>query len=108
MAEQRVKNTADLTSLPPGAYRFEVRVKDPILKRVVKLVAGGYRLALVGDVWDKLVVPAIHQKYPNIKLPATNFVDPLTGLDKVGGKFRPRKGFEEATGEFWFWLSVVK
>lgn len=82
-----------IDKLPPGEYRLKLKAKHPTLAMVLKYVAG------LGFAWGSAIVPMIEALNPKLKLPTSNF---------IGKTFRPRKGWDEKTQTFWFWVKVVK
>ncbi|WP_157442849.1 hypothetical protein [Deinococcus misasensis] len=68
------------------------------------------KLAASLTVWN-IAIAAAEALAPlqgmKVKFPRTNFVDPKTGKDKVGGSYRPRKGYDEKSKTFWFWMAVI-
>ncbi|GGJ56504.1 hypothetical protein [Deinococcus roseus] len=94
--EKHLSLDTPLNSLAPGDYRIELKAKNAALTWLLKFIAnnGG-----TWDFWGKVIIPALEEQNPHIKMPRSNF---------VAGKFRPRKGWDEKDKTFWFWIKVVK
>ncbi|HEX2864573.1 MAG TPA: hypothetical protein VHN99_08380 [Deinococcales bacterium] len=82
--------------LRPGIVYLEFDTSNILWKPVLGLVANA------SGWWDRnIVTPFNHKGYVTggllLQLPKTNFVDPVTGKDKVGGTYQRRKWIKGST-----------
>ncbi len=88
-----------------GPYLVQV----PIIPMIAPVVQTLTASRLGTSVWDGYVSKVNAEKRVfdgfHVVMPKTNFSDPVTGLDKIGGKFRPRKFTKD--GFFCFWIALV-
>lgn len=97
--------------MAPGLYRVSI----PLFGAEKPVVA---KLGTTSGTWDSVVIGLIEKTVTqelrfgippykggfHFRLPRTSFLDPSSGLDKVGGTYLPRKGYDG--GRLWVLIAV--